>query len=158
MPGVFDQAAIEAGNNVLVYTTEILSSPIHVFGAPRVELFVATSAPSADVTAKLARVLPTGRAEFISIGIARSSFLFSDSYSADTIHLWEFHLEPTSCMFGVGERLRLEIAGCAFPLYDRNPGNGTPPSEMTPFNWSRSTHRLYHDNGHPSALYLPVIA
>ena len=158
LPGLFDQSAIEAGNNVLVYTSEPISEPAHVFGAPCVALYVATSAPSADLTAKLVRVLPSGRAEFISIGIARSSFLFGDKYRADTIHLWEFHLEPTSCMFSPGEKLRLEIAGCAFPLYDRNPGSDTPPREMTPFNWRRSTHIVHHSEEYPSALYLPVIA
>jgi predicted acyl esterase len=61
-------------------------------------------------------------------------------------------------MFSTGERLRLEITGCAFPLYDRNPGNDTPPSKMTPFNWNRSTHTIHHDNVYPSALHLPVIA
>ncbi len=158
LSGSFDQTAIETGNNVLVYTTEALREPLHVFGAPRIALYVATSASSADITAKLVRVLSSGRAEFISIGIARSSFLFGDRYDADTIHLWEFQLEPTSCMFGAGERIRLEIAGCAFPLFDRNPGTDIPPSEMTPFNWRRSTHIVHHDNDHPSALYLPVIA
>jgi putative CocE/NonD family hydrolase len=158
LPGLFDQTAIEAGNNVLVYTTESLTEPAHIFGAPRVALYAATSAPSADLTAKLVRVHPSGRAESISIGIARSSFLFGSKYRADAIHRWEFHLEPTSCMFSAGERLRLEIAGCAFPLYDRNPSNGTQPCEMTPFNWSRSTHIVHHDNEHPSAFYLPVIA
>ena len=158
LPGLFDQTAIEAGNNVLVYTTEPLTEPVHIFGAPHVSLYAATSAQFADLTAKLVRVLPSGRAEFISIGIARSTFLFGSDYRADAIHRWEFHLEPTSCMFSAGERLRLEIAGCAFPLYDRNPGNGTPPREMTPFNWNRSTHIIHHDNEHPSAFYLPVIA
>ena len=157
-PGLFDQSAIEAGNNLLVYTTEPLSEPVHVFGAPRVALYVTTSASSADLTGKLVRVLPSGRAEFISIGIARSSFLFGDSYRADSIHLWEFQLEPTSCMFSTGERLRLEVAGCAFPLYDRNPGNKTPPCEMTPFNWRRSTHIVHHSSENRSTLYLPVIA
>jgi uncharacterized protein len=158
LPGLFDQSAIEAGNNVLIYTTEPLPRPLHVFGAPHVTLYAATSAPSADLTAKLVRILPTGRAEFICIGIARSNFLFSNSYRADSIHLWEFHLEPTSCIFAAGERLRLEIAGCAFPLYDRNPGNATPPCEMTPFNWSRSTHIIHHSSEYPSALHLPVTA
>jgi uncharacterized protein len=157
-PGLFDQTAIEAGNNVLVYTSKPLTKPLHVFGAPHVALYAATSAPSADITGKLVRVLPSGRAEFISIGIARSSFSFGSSYSADAIHLWEFDLEATSCMFSIGESLRLEIAGCAFPLYDRNPGNDMLPSEMTHFNWNRSTHILHHDNEHPSALRLPVIA
>jgi putative CocE/NonD family hydrolase len=156
-PGLFDQTTIEAGNNVLVYTTEPLAEPLQIFGAPHIALHAATSATSADITAKLVRVLPVGRADFISIGIARSSFLF-DSYGTDTVHLWEFDLEPTSCMFNIGERLRLEIAGCAFPLYDRNPGNDTPPSQMTPFNWNRSTHTIHHDNEHPSAFHLPVIA
>jgi putative CocE/NonD family hydrolase len=158
LPGLFDQSAIEAGNNVLIYTTEPLPKPLHVFGAPRVTLYATTSAPSADLTAKLVRVVPSGRVEFISIGIARSTFLFGDSYLADSIHLWEFHLEPTSCIFGAGERLRLEIAGCAFPLYDRNPGNTTPPREMTPFNWNRSTHIIHHSSEFPSALHLPVTA
>ena len=152
LPGLFDQTAIEAGNNVLVYTSEPLTEPVHIFGAPRVALYAATSAPSADLTAKLVRVLPSGRAEFISIGIARSSFLFGSKYKADAIHRWEFHLEPTSCMFSAGERLRLEIAGCAFPLYDRNPSTDTPPREMTPFNWSRSTHIVHHDSEHLSVL------
>ncbi len=156
--GLFDQAAIEAGNNVLVYTTAPLSRPVHVFGAPRISLYAATSASSADFTAKLVRVLPSGRAEFIAIGIARSAFLFGETYRADAIHLWEFQLEPTSCLFHAGERLRLEIAGCAFPLYDRNPGNDTPPPEMTPFNWSRSTHIVHHDSERPSTFHLPVIA
>ncbi|MGA9242948.1 MAG: CocE/NonD family hydrolase [Silvibacterium sp.] len=156
-PGLFDQAAIEGGNNVLVYTSKPLSDPLHVFGAPRVAIYVSTSTPRADLTAKLVRVLASGRAEFISIGIARSSFLFGDRYIADSIHLWEFHLEPTSCMFSVGDRLRLEIAGCAFPLYDRNPGAAdTPPREMTPFNWRRSTHTVHHNSEHRSTFYLPV--
>ncbi len=157
-PGLFDQTAIEAGNNVLVYTSEPLSEPMHVFGAPHVSLYLATSAPSADLTTKLVRVLPSGRAESISTGAARSSFLFGENYQADTIHLWEFHMEPTSCMFSPGERLRIEIAGCAFPLYDRNPGNNTPPAEMTPFNWSRSTHIVHHSTEYRSSLYLPVTA
>jgi hypothetical protein len=158
LPGCFDQSAIEAGNNVLVYTSAPLSAPLHVLGAPRIRMYAATSASSADFTAKLVRVLPSGRAEFVSIGIVRSSFLFGVSYREDTVHLWEFDLEPTSCLFTAGERVRLEVAGCAFPLYDRNPGNDTLPREMTSFNWRRSTHIVHHESRYSSALYLPVIA
>ena len=35
--------------------------------------------------------------------------------------MWEFTLEPIAFMLAPGERLRLEIASSAFPLYDRNP-------------------------------------
>jgi predicted acyl esterase len=84
-----------------------------------------------------------------------SSAIFAE-YKADAIHRWEFALEPTSTVFAPGERVRLEIAGGAFPLYDRNPSNATRPSEMSPWNWGRSTHMVYHDAEHASALMLPV--
>jgi putative CocE/NonD family hydrolase len=156
--GPTDQAALEMGNNLLVYTSESLSKATHVFGAPAVRIYVATSASQADLVAKLVRVLPSGRAEFVCIGIARSALLFGDAYEAETTQLWEFSLEPTSTVFAAGEKIRLEIAGSAFPLYDRNPSNAMKPKEMTPWNWGRSTHMVFHDTARPSALVLPVIS
>ena len=41
--GQFDQAALEMGNNLLVYSTEPLEKPLWVFGIPRVVLYCATS-------------------------------------------------------------------------------------------------------------------
>lgn len=157
MSGVFDQSALESGNNLLVYTTEPLTAVMHVFGSPRVVVYATTSASCADLTAKLVRVTG-GRAEFCCIGIARSTHLFGAEYEADRVHRWEFSLEPTSCVFAVGERVRLEIAGSAFPLYDRNPSNATKPSRMTQWNWERSTHMVFHDAERGSALHLPVVA
>ncbi len=156
--GQFDQAALEMGNNVLVYTSEPLGEPLLVFGAPRVSLYCATSSAHTDFTAKLVRIQPNGTAEFICIGIARSSFLFDEAgYSADTVRHWEFDLEPTSCLFAAGERIRLEIASGAFPLYDRNPGTAVPSCRATSSDWRRSTQFVYHDAKHWSALHLPVI-
>jgi putative CocE/NonD family hydrolase len=153
--GVFDQGVMEQGNNLLIYTSDPLAEELHVFGAPELVLHCATSAISADFTGKLVRVTPEGRAEFICIGIARSSYLFSE-YSADELHEWRFRLEPTSCVFGVGDRIRLEIAGSAFPLYDRNSSNETPAREASPWNWNRSTHSVWHDVERPSRLLLPL--
>jgi putative CocE/NonD family hydrolase len=157
LSGLFDQAAMEMGNNLLVYTGSPLTMPMHLFGRPRVTLYAATSAHSADLTAKLVRVKPDGRAEFCCMGIARSSFLFNDSYTCDTVQCWQFTLEPTSFVFAAGDRVRLEVAASAFPLYDRNPSNATRPGRMTQWNWERSTHTIYHDGERPSTLHLPVI-
>ena len=155
--GPFDQAALELGNNLLVYTTAPLAKPLPVFGTPRVSLYCATSATHADFAAKLVRVRPNGAADFICIGIARSSFLFAKTgYAADEIHHWQFDLEPTSCAFAAGDRIRLEIASSAFPLYDRNPGSGVPSARATSWDWRRSTQIVHHSSVHPSALYLPV--
>jgi putative CocE/NonD family hydrolase len=155
--GQFDQATLEMGNNVLVYTSEPLAEPLRIFGTPRVSLYCATSAAFSDFTAKLIHVRPGGAALFICIGIARSSWLFGDSaYKADTVHHWEFELEPTSCLFAAGDCVRLEVASSAFPLYDRNPGSGVPSSRATSWDWRISTQIVHHSSKYPSALYLPV--
>jgi hypothetical protein len=59
-------------------------------------------------------------------------------------------------VLAAGERLRLEVASSAFPLYDRNPSTDTPPQLADNWNWGRSTQQVLHSASHPSALYLPV--
>jgi putative CocE/NonD family hydrolase len=157
LSGPFDQAAMEMGNNLLVYTSAPVLMSTHIFGQPSVTIYAATSAAFADLTAKLVRVTATGRAEFICIGIARSSYLFHESgYTADTTHRWQFTLEPTSVVLAPGEALRLEIASSAFPLYDRNPSTGVAPQDADNWNWKRSTQQILHTAEHPSALHLPL--
>ena len=158
LSGQFDQAAAELGNNMLVFTTTPLLQPLRIFGVPRVSLYCATSAAHTDFTAKLVRVQPNGVAEFICIGIARSTWIFREgNYVADKIRPWNFALEPTSCLFASGECVRLEIASSAFPLYDRNPGTDVPSCRATSWDWQRSTQLVHHSSEFPSVLYLPVI-
>lgn len=154
--GSHNQSAIEMGNNVLVYTTRPLEEPVAILGSPRVSLYCAASAKTADFTGKLVRVRPDGWVDFVCIGIARSGALFGDAYKSDEILHWSFELEPTSCRFDKGDRIRLEIASSAFPLYDRNPGGDVPSPRATSWDWVRSTQMAYHDADRPSALHLPL--
>jgi hypothetical protein len=157
LSGPFDQSALEMGNNLLVYTSDPVQQPTEIFGQPRIKLHAATSAAHADFIAKLVRVSANDRAEFLCIGIARSSWLFRNAeYTADKIHAWEFTLEPIAFVLVAGERLRLEIASSAFPLYDRNPSTDVPPQRADNWNWARSTQHVLHTAEFPSALYLPI--
>ena len=156
-PGPLDQAVIESGNNVLVYTGAPLEQKLHIFGAPTVVLHAVSSAAHTDIVVKLICLRPEGEATFLSIGVARSQQLFGERYRADTLHLWELTLEPTSCVFARGDRIRIEVASSAYPLYDRNPGTSLAPRLAGNWNWKRSTQSIHHDVTHPSALHLPVI-
>jgi hypothetical protein len=159
LSGPFNQAQLELGNNLLVYTTPPLTASLHVFGSPRLILYAATSAGYADFTGKLVRLRSNGQADFVCIGIARSSYLFRDSsYTADAIHCWQIDLEPPSCVFAAGDAIRLEVASSAFPLYDRNPSTPVQPWLADSWNWQRSTHMVLHDADHPSRLELPLAA
>ena len=150
-PGPANQAALERGNNVLVYTSEPLLKPLHVFGVANVELLAMTSAPSVDIVAKLILLKPGGEAIFLSIGILRAQS------QPDEICAWNFHLDATSCLFCEGDAIRLEIASSAYPLFDRNPSNKIPARMASPWNWKRSTQTLFHDKDHSSRLILPVL-
>ncbi|RXH57817.1 CocE/NonD family hydrolase [Granulicella sibirica] len=149
--GPTNQAAAELGNNLLTYTTHPLEYAVRIFGTPQVTLHASTSAPTSDLVAKLICVKPNGDATFLCIGILRSR------HTPDIPHLWAFDLDPTSCLFATGDRIRLEIASSAYPLFDRNPNNHTPPRLADSWNWQRSTQTLFHDPARPSALHLPVI-
>lgn len=155
--GPANQAQLELGNNLLVYTSAPLQEPVHVLGSPQLTLYCVTSAAYADFTGKLVRLRPSGQADFVCIGIARSSYLFRDSgYRADSMHRWELSLEPTSCVFAAGDAIRLEVASSAFPLYDRNPSTDVQPRLADSWNWQRSTQMVLHDAQHPPRLELPV--
>ena len=157
LSGPFDQSALELGNNLLVYTSEPAASETEIFGQPRIKLYASTSAAHADFTAKIVRVTRGGRAEFVCIGIARSSWLFGDAgYAPDEIREWKFTLEPCAFVLAAGERLRVEIASSAFPLYDRNPSTPVPPQLADNWSWARSTQQVLHSAAHSSAIYLPI--
>ena len=156
--GPANQAALESGNNLLVYTTSALTAPLHVFGSVEVALYATTSADTADMVVKLVCLRGIGEAQFVCIGIARSTYLFGSKYCGDEEYLWKFSLEPTSCVFAVGDRLRIEIASSAYPLYDRNPGNQIPARDADSWNWRRSTQTIFHDAGRPSMIRLPIAA
>lgn len=158
LSGPFDQSVLEMGNNLLVYTSPPVTRETAMLGHPRVALYAITSAAHADFTAKIVCVTQSGRAEFVSIGIARSSWIFCNAgYAPDEIHRWGFTLEPIAFVLAPGDRLRLEIASSAFPLYDRNPSTDIPAQLADNWNWSRSTQQVLHTAEHPSVLYLPIV-
>jgi predicted acyl esterase len=77
-------------------------------------------------------------------------------YGPDEIHKWHFTLDPVAFELAPGERLRLEIASSAFPLYDRNPSSEVPPQHADNWSWARSTQQILHTSVYPSALQLPL--
>ena len=156
-PGPFLQNRQDSMNNVLAYTSPVLTKAVRVAGRPRVCLHATSRTASADLVAKLVRVLPDGRSFNVCLGIARGSWLFgAQGLEPDRVQCWEFDLEPTHCVFLPGERLRLVISGSAFPLYDRNPGSTVSPEAANSWDWIQNQQQLLHDSDHPSCLHLPL--
>lgn len=156
-PGAYLQNRQDSMNHVLVYTGPVLTGPVTVVGRPRVRLYATSRTASADLVAKLVRVLPDGRSYNVCLGIARGSWLFGPGgLVADRVQCWEFDLEPTHCVFAAGDRIRLVISGSAFPLYDRNPGSTVSPEAADSWDWLQNQQQVLHEAEHPSVLLLPL--
>jgi putative CocE/NonD family hydrolase len=157
--GVQDQRPVEAREDVLVYTSDPMTSPLEVTGPLAVTLFAASSAPDTDFTAKLVDVRPDGYAQNLADGIARARYrnsrenptpLTPDEVTRFTIDLW-----ATSHVFLPGHRIRVEIASSNFPRFDRNLNTGEDQATAT--RWQTARQTVFHDARYPSHIVLPVI-
>lgn len=142
--GAMEQTAIEARDDVLVYTSAPLKNSMEVTGKVTVCLNATTDAPTTDWTARLCEVLPDGRSFGLVDGIQR---FFSTGSSPITVTLGTI-----SHLFFVGSRIRLQIASSNFPRFDRNPQSGVAPTKAT-----AKDMRCAHQTVHAGQLILPVI-
>jgi putative CocE/NonD family hydrolase len=126
-----DQRSIEARDDVLVYTTAPLEQPLTFAGDAQMELFVNADTPDADWVVRLVDVHPDGFSQNLAVGIQRGRFRDSELKpsplkSGGTYRLL-IDLGPIAARLDKGHRLRIDISGAYFPLFDRNPNTGEGP-------------------------------
>ncbi len=157
--GAYDQRAVEAREDVLVYTTPPLEQPVEVTGPGKLILHASSSAPDTDWTAKLVDVAPCGYARNLTDGILRARYRTSMREGTPitpgevieyTVDMW-----ATSNTFLPGHCIRLEISSSNFPRFDRNPNTGELPGRSPEMVSALQT--VFHSLEHPSRLVLPVI-
>jgi hypothetical protein len=73
---------------------------------------------------------------------------------ADGVVTAEVALFPTAYRFRRGHRLRVQVAGGAFPRFARNHGTGEAAGAAVDGKPCR--FEVFHDPAHPSQLTLPV--
>lgn len=157
--GSYDQRAIEARADVLVYTSAPLSADLEVTGSIRPTLFVSSSAKDTDFTVKLVDVHPDGTAYNVDDTILRARY--RDGYDREVFmrpgEVYELTPTPmsTSYVFRTGHRLRVEVASAKFPQYMRNLNTGGNNYDETEAVLARNT--LHHSPRHASRIVLSVV-
>jgi X-Pro dipeptidyl-peptidase-like protein len=153
--GVARQDDVELRRDVLVYTTAPLADDVEVTGPLTATLYVATSAPHTDFTAKLVDVQRDGTPYNVSDGILRRKYAASsDPPTAEPVPI-DVSLWPTSMVFRQGHRIRLEVASSNFPRYDRNPNTGAPIATARATAVARQA--VHHGPQALSRIVLPVV-
>jgi uncharacterized protein len=157
--GPMDQRPVEMRHDVLVYTTPPLRENIEVTGRIRTFLYVSTTAPDTDFTAKLVDVFPDGHARNLCDGILRLRYRegLNSPKLAKPGQMYRVAIETgvTSNVFLAGHRIRLEISSSNFPRFDRNPNTGRGLADERELRVARQT--IHHGGAHPSHLVLPVV-
>jgi hypothetical protein len=110
--GPIDQRPLEARNDVLVYTSEPLERDLTVVGLVRAKLRFASTAPHADVTAKLVDVHRDGRALNVVDSIRRVELTPGKAQPVEVV------VGSTAMTFRRGHRIRLEVASSNWPQFD----------------------------------------
>jgi hypothetical protein len=159
--GPVDQRPAESRDDVLCFTTEVLTEPVEVTGHVSLTLFASSSAPDTDFTGKLVDVFPDGRTIFLTDGILRARYRHSlaeaEPLTPDEPCELNLDLSVTSNVFLAGHRIRLEVSSSNFPRFDRNTNTGGIIADESAGQVAVAVNRVLHGPGYPSHLTLPVI-
>ena len=144
--GPLDQRPDDARS--LVYTGAPLEEPVLVAGFPVVDLWVAADRPVAQVAVRLEAVAPDGSSGLLARGLLnltrRDSFADPTPVVPGEVMAVTIPLTATGARVPAGHRLRVAVAGAAFPVA------WPPPAPVC--------LTLFHDAERPSRLRLPTPA
>ena len=148
IPCSVDNTELEARSDVLTYTSEPLPQSRDVIGAVAAELFVSSSAQSADFFVRLCDVDANGVSTNVCDGLQRVRIESADAPQKVRVELW-----PTAYRFAQGHRIRVQISSGAFPRWARNTGGIEPIAHTTKLH--AATQSIHHSPNCASAVILP---
>ncbi len=151
--------------DVMTFESEPLEQPVEVTGSPRVRLWISSTAPDTDFTAKLLDIYPPSEdwpqgfhlplADSIIRARFREGFDAERLMTPGGVYEVEIELPPISNLFVEGHTIRVDISSSNFPRFDVNPNTGEPLGLHTRFDKADNT--VYLDAGRPSHIVLPVV-
>lgn len=156
--GPRDQRSVESRPDVLLFTSDVLESPLEVTGRLTARLYVSSDCPDTDFTVKLTDVYPDGRSMLVTDGILRARFresfeqerlLKPGEVVAVPVDLWS-----TSLIFNKGHRIRIAISSSNAPRFDPNPNTGH--GFRSDKEQRVATNTLHICDEYPSQIVLPV--
>ncbi|HMG23283.1 MAG TPA: CocE/NonD family hydrolase, partial [Kofleriaceae bacterium] len=167
---VSDQRTVADRPDVMTYTTDPVTKPIKLAGAPEVSLFAATTGSDADWVVKLIDVYPDENpaqpelggyqlpiAMDILRGRYRDSFERPTAIPANTVQRYRFTLPTVDHVVLPGHRIMVQVQSSWFPLYDRNPQTFVDNIFFAkPGDYRKATQRIYRQPGAATAIELPI--
>jgi predicted acyl esterase len=156
--GPMDQTTVESRKDVLLFTSDVLQSPLEITGRITGRLYVSSDCPDTDFTVKLCDVYPDGKSILVTDGIRRASLRNSyekrEPLVPGDVYPIEVDLWSTSLVFNKGHRIRVAVSSSNSPRFEPNPNTGEPHYEAG--KSKVATNTLHLSEKHPSHILLPV--
>ncbi len=157
--GPVDQTDVETRDDVLVYTSPLLTRPLRIAGRLAAHLTVSSSVPDTDFVARLVHVWPDGRATNIQEGALRARYRDGierpSLMQAGERYALEVDMRSIAYLVPSGHRIRLDVTSSSFPRLERNLNTGGRNyDEDKPV---AARNRLHHGGAALSYLSLPVL-
>ena len=156
--GAFDQKEMEARNDILIYSTDVLKKDTEVSGFIESTLYVSSDVKDTDFTIKLIDVHPDGTAYNLDETIQRVRY--REGYEKEVFmekgEVYKLELTPmsTSNVFKKGHRIRIEISSSNFPRFARNLNTGGNNYDESDGVIARNN--IHHSSQYPSQIRLPI--
>ena len=174
---VHDQRFVSDRPDVATWKTAPLDKPVHIMGAPEVDLFASTTGTDSDWVVKLIDVYPNDVPEAASQGakpamagyelpigieIFRGRYLKSFAKPAPLkpgkVEHYRWTLPNVDHVFLPGHRIMVQIQSSLFPLYDRNPQTYVENIMYAkPGDYQKATQSVWFGGASASAVVLPVV-
>jgi putative CocE/NonD family hydrolase len=142
-----EQSAVEARQDVLVYSSDTFTETTRIVGDVTVNLYVSSSAPDTDVMVKLVDVDAEGHAYNLSDTALRLRYRNGGAAAPPLQPGKTYPVKITGMVtasdFLPGHRLRIEVASTNFPNYERNLNSGGRNVDETVPHTART--RILHD-------------
>lgn len=156
--GSYDQSGIETRQDVLVYSSPVLSSDMQITGPVEVVLYLSSDVKDTDLTAKLVDVYPDGKAYNVAESIQRVRWRegYEEPVFMEKGKVYEVRIGPllTSNQFMKGHQIRIEISSSNFPRFERNLNTGGNNYDET--EWKLATNRIHHGPKYSSKIVFHV--
>ena len=158
-PGARDARAFEQQDNVLVFDTPVLKTPVELTGEITANLYVKSTAPDTDFIVRVSDVYPDGRSilivDYIRRARYRDGFDKQRFLKQGMVHEVQFHVGHLSQVFNTGHKIRVTVASTGAPLYEPNPQNGKPETIAFPEDARSAVKTIYHSERYASHLLVP---
>ncbi|MEM1152592.1 MAG: CocE/NonD family hydrolase [Pseudomonadota bacterium] len=157
--GSYDSSEQELREDILVYSTESLESPVEITGQMRARIWLSTNVPDTDLSVRLLDVYPDGRAFPIQDGYLR--LRYRDGFDEEIMmtpgktYPIDLNMLIGANLFQKGHKIRIEVSSSNFPQYARNLNTGGDNALDT--HYQSANVSIHHGGDTPSYIELPII-